>query len=180
MGEMNTLEELKRGLPEGTSKDDHRYVLENFVTSVFTNADKDERTCEIVGKKNAKDFNTSSHFIMLLSQFDGAYDEGNWEEKRKYCVFKAGSIMKALKAGQQPSRGNPNDPTNTGEREMPKPKAPVEEEKKESGGGGGPAIPDMDDLMADLAKLETGGGGTQPTANQDMPGVPTYQPQNNY
>ena len=30
--------------------------------------------------------------------------------------------MKALKAGEQPKRGNPNDPNNTGEREIPKPK----------------------------------------------------------
>jgi hypothetical protein len=35
---------------------------------------------------------------MLLSIFDDAYDE-SWEEKRKYCVFKAGTILKSLKAG---------------------------------------------------------------------------------
>lgn len=50
---MQTLENMKKGLPEGTSKDDHRYSIENFVTSIFTNADKDERTCETVTKKNA-------------------------------------------------------------------------------------------------------------------------------
>ena len=120
MAEMSTLESMKTQLPEGTTKDDHRYVVENFVASVFTNADKEERTCETITKKNAQDFNTASHFIMLLSSFGNAYDEGNWEEKRSYCVFKAGSIMKALKAGTQPARGNPNDPENTGEREMPK------------------------------------------------------------
>lgn len=53
MNEMQTLESMKKGLPEGTSKDDHRYTIENFVTSVFTNADKDERTCETITKKNA-------------------------------------------------------------------------------------------------------------------------------
>ena len=40
-GEFQNAEQMKKGL-EGT-KDDHRYVVENFVTSVFTNADKDER-----------------------------------------------------------------------------------------------------------------------------------------
>ena len=120
MNEMQTLETMKKALPEGTSKDDHRYTIENFVTSVFTNADKDERTCETITKKNAQDFNISSHFMMLLSLFGDAYDEGNWEEKRRYCVFKAGIIMKALKNGEQPPRGNPNDPENTGEREIPK------------------------------------------------------------
>jgi len=29
---------------------------------------------------------------MLLSLFGDAYDEGGWEEKRKYCMFKAGTI----------------------------------------------------------------------------------------
>jgi hypothetical protein len=29
-------------------------------------------------------------------------------------------IMKALKNGEQPTRGNPNDPENNGEREIPK------------------------------------------------------------
>jgi hypothetical protein len=45
----------------------------------------------------------------LLSLF-GPLDP-DWEEKRKYCVFKAGTIMKCLKEGKQPDfRGNPNDP----------------------------------------------------------------------
>ena len=115
MGEMNDLETMKKALPEGTTKEDHRYVVENFVTSVFTHTDKEERTCETIEKRHAQDFNRCSHFIMLLSSFHGAYDE-QWEEKRKYCVFKAGTILKSLKAGVQPPRGNPNDPDNDGER----------------------------------------------------------------
>lgn len=51
--EMNLLEEMKKNLPEGTSKEDHRYVVETFIASSFTNADKNERTCETVTKKNA-------------------------------------------------------------------------------------------------------------------------------
>jgi len=53
MNEMQSLETLKKSLPEGTTKDDHRYTIEKFVTSVFTNADKEERTCELITKKNA-------------------------------------------------------------------------------------------------------------------------------
>jgi len=63
---------------------------------------------------------------MLLSLFGDAYDEGNWEEKRKYCMFKAGVIMKALKNGEQPERGNPNDPENNGQREIPKSNSHIE------------------------------------------------------
>ena len=112
---MGDLEAMKKALPEGTTKEDHRYVVEQFVTSVFTNTDIEERTCETITKKNASDFNRCSHFIMLLSLFgDECYDDGNWEERRKYCVFKAGTILKAVKAGEQPPRGNPNDPDNDG------------------------------------------------------------------
>lgn len=98
---------MKVNLPEGSTKADHRYVVENFVTSVFTKVEKEERTCETITKKVAMDFNSCSHFIMLLSSFgDECYDDG-WEEKRKYCVYKAGNILKSLKQGVQPARGNP-------------------------------------------------------------------------
>lgn len=111
---------MKAGLPEGTTKDEHRYVVETFVASTFTNADKDERQCETISKKNAVDFNFCGHMISLMSCFgDEAIEEGGWEEKGKYCKFKAGSILRALKNGEQPPRGNPNDPNNTGEREFP-------------------------------------------------------------
>ena len=116
---MNDLEEMKKMLPEGTSKEEHRYVVESFITSSFTNADKDERTCETITKKNAIDFNFCNHMIELMGMFGPeAIEEGGWADKKKYCQFKAASILKAIKAGQQPPRGNPNDPNNTGEREI--------------------------------------------------------------
>jgi len=65
--------------------------------------------------------------------FPEALDEG-WEEKRKYCLFKAGTILKALKQGIQPPRGNPADPDNDGLRENPdQQKEEVKEEVKENG-----------------------------------------------
>ena len=48
-----------------------------------------------------------------------------WSERKKYCTYKAGTILKALKEGRQPERGNPF--------------APPEEEKKDDSA----AIPDM-------------------------------------
>ena len=90
--------------------------------------------------------------ISLMSLFgQEAVTEGGWEEKRKYCQFKAGTILKALKMGQQPPRGNPNDPNNTGERELPK---PVEEKKQNEAENNG--LPNMDDLQAALSNLEAG------------------------
>jgi|TARA_B110000285_G_scaffold192718_1_gene221275 hypothetical protein len=52
---------------------------------------------------------------MLLSIFDDLYDD-EWDKKRKYCVFKAGNILKCMKNGTEPPRGNPNDPENDGKR----------------------------------------------------------------
>lgn len=89
LSELTDLEQMKKSLPEGTTKADHRFVVENFVTSIFTTVEREERTCEEITKKNAIDFNRTSHFIMLLSIFDGCYDDA-WEQRRKYCVFKAG------------------------------------------------------------------------------------------
>ena len=31
----------------------------------------------------------------------------DWAERDKYCKYKAGTILKALKNGEQPPRGNP-------------------------------------------------------------------------
>ena len=90
---------MKKGLPEGSTREDHAISVENYVASVFTKCDLEERTCETITKRNAIDFNVCSQFIMLLEMFDNVYDE-SWEEKRKYCIFKAGTIMKALKQGQ--------------------------------------------------------------------------------
>lgn len=83
--------------------------VNNFVLTVFAKADKEEREVETITKKQALDFKRVSDFIQILTLF-GELDP-DWETKRKYCIFKAGSIMQALKAGKQPDfRGNPNDP----------------------------------------------------------------------
>ena len=109
-------------------QEDLRYHVENFVMSVFANTDKEERTCEEITKKNAMDFKRAGDFIALLELFDDCFTP-EWQERKKYCVYKAGTIMKALKQGIQPERGNPFAP---------------EEEKKEErrrGGGGGEGGP---------------------------------------
>ena len=49
MNELTDLEELKKAMG-GIDKDDMKISIENFVLSVFAAADKDERTCETVGK----------------------------------------------------------------------------------------------------------------------------------
>ena len=83
--------------------------MNNFILTIFASVDKEERTIETITKKHAIDFKRIQDFVNVLTLF-GPLDP-DWEQKRKYCVFKAGTIMKALKEGKQPDfRGNPNDP----------------------------------------------------------------------
>lgn len=103
MAELQDLEKMKKAL-EG-SKDDHKYVIENFVLSSFAKTDKEERTCEKITKQNALDFKRCADFIMLLTIFGNLEEE--WKEREKYCKYKAGTILKALKNGEEPPRGNP-------------------------------------------------------------------------
>ena len=74
LNEMSDLEQMKAMMPEGTTKEDHKNNVENFVMSVFTATDKEERTCETITKKHAMDFNRCSHFIMLLSIWEDIFD----------------------------------------------------------------------------------------------------------
>ena len=99
---------MKKVMGPVEKEDMHAYV-NNFVLTIFATTDKEERTIETITKKQAIDFKRVQDFIQLLSLF-GPLDP-DWEEKRKYCVFKAGTIMKAIKEGKQPDfRVNPNDP----------------------------------------------------------------------
>jgi hypothetical protein len=50
MNEMGDLENMKNSMPEGTTKVDHATSVENFVASMFTMWEKEERTVETVTK----------------------------------------------------------------------------------------------------------------------------------
>ena len=86
------------------------------------------------------DFKRCKDFIELLDLFENCVTD-EWNERKRYCVYKAGTIMKALKNGEQPERGNPF--------------APPEEEKKEEevpAADGGLGLPDIP--SAPIAPLE--------------------------
>ena len=126
---------MKQAMGE-IDKDDMKFHVENFVLSVFAAADKAEREDETINKTHAIQFKRSGDFIQILSMFEGVYSD-EWQEKRKYCVYKAGTIMKALKAGQQPERGNPF--------------APPEEEKKDD---------NTDEGQANMANVSAAAAGS--------------------
>lgn len=95
---------MKQALGQST-KDEHKYEVENFILSVFAKTDKEERTCETITKKNALDFKRCGDFIELLTLFGEL--EPEWKEREKYCKYKAATILKCLKNGEEPPRGNP-------------------------------------------------------------------------
>ena len=52
---MNDAEEMKKSLPDGTSKAEHAYIVENFVLSQFTMVEKEERAIRTDVEKRVTD-----------------------------------------------------------------------------------------------------------------------------
>ena len=50
---MGDLEQMKKCLPEGSTKEDHGLSIQTWVAQVFTNTDIEERTIETITKKHA-------------------------------------------------------------------------------------------------------------------------------
>ncbi len=60
--ELDDLTAMKTSMGD-INRDDMKVAIENFVLSVFASSDKDERTCETVGKNQAIAFKRSGDFI---------------------------------------------------------------------------------------------------------------------
>ena len=90
------------------NKDDMIVALENFVLSIFAAADNDERKCETVGKAQAIAFKRAADFIEVLTLYPPLSED--WQQKRKYSLYNAGTILKCLKIGEPMVRGNPFEP----------------------------------------------------------------------
>lgn len=95
---------MKAGLG-GQTKEDHFPQVENFIMSMFAKIDKEDRTDAQITKNHALSFKRCADFIQILSLFGDM--EPEWKERVKYCNFKAGIILKCLKTGEEPPRGNP-------------------------------------------------------------------------
>ncbi len=107
MSELQDLETMKKEMGD-VNKDDMQTSVENFVISVFARAEKDELTCETIGKVQAVAWRRAGHFIDLITMFGPLTPE--WENRRKYANYKGGIILKCIKSGEVPPRGNPFEP----------------------------------------------------------------------
>lgn len=81
-------------------------MVENFLFSVFAKIDKEDRTDPTITKNHALSFKRCGDFIQILTLLSNPM-EPEWQERAKYCNFKAGIILKCLKTGEEPPRGNP-------------------------------------------------------------------------
>ena len=128
-----------------------------FVQSQFANIDQEERTAETITKRHALGFKQVAFLIESLEAIENPLED-KWVERRKYCLFKAGDIVKNLKAGVQPKRGNPK--VDSGERIIPEESKDevVDEDESEIGFNSGPNIPRTSETLPSTEKTRVLGG----------------------
>ena len=102
LSKMDQLEGLKRSLGDPVSKD----TYEGFLTMLFCQIDTEDRQ-QGSGGPTAKKFRNCAKLIEAWGQ-NGPLSPA-WEDKRKYCLWKAADIAKAIKERRVPRRGGPND-----------------------------------------------------------------------
>ncbi|OMJ94427.1 hypothetical protein SteCoe_2481 [Stentor coeruleus] len=90
---------------------------EKFITMLFISADTDDRKTGST-KATAQKFLILSYFIEAFNVFQEIPQD--WEEKRIYCKWKAADILKAIKKGEKPLPGGPNERGNE-EKKAPAP-----------------------------------------------------------
>ena len=98
---------LERAKAEGLELGDEDSVhVEGFAVGVFARADKADRA-GVADLNTAKAFYAASVFLEVCTQF-GELDE-DLAAKQKYAAWKASDIRKALKRGDKPAPGGPNE-----------------------------------------------------------------------
>ena len=100
---LNVMEAKKREIGDEQDPKEH---YEKFITMLFISADNDDRKTGST-KKTAQKFLILSYFIEAFNVFEDIRND--WEEKRIYCKWKTADILKAIKNGQQPLPGGPNE-----------------------------------------------------------------------
>jgi len=102
VAKMDQLESLKRSLGDPVPKD----TYEGFLTMLFCQVDTEDRQEGSAGP-TAKKFRNCAKLIEAWGVM-GPIPPA-WDSKRKYCMWKAADIIKAIKERRVPRRGGPND-----------------------------------------------------------------------
>ena len=77
---LNVVDEAKKIYP--MTKEETKDVLEDFCGRNFARMDKEDHSVPKLTKEHASRFNTTAHFIQLLSSYDGMTPK--WEEKSTF------------------------------------------------------------------------------------------------
>ncbi|TMW68832.1 hypothetical protein Poli38472_006300 [Pythium oligandrum] len=102
---MDRLEDDKGKLPT-FSQDEGKEICEDFALEIFTKADDEDRA-GCADKNTARTFYAAGTFFDILNQFGDVPED--IEEKRRYCKYKAATILKAIKEGVAPTPGPPSE-----------------------------------------------------------------------
>ena len=157
---LNLMEVKKNEIGNVQSPKDH---YEKFITMLFVSADTEDRKSGST-KKTAQKFLILSYFIEAFNVFEDITPE--WEEKRVFSKWKAADILKALKRGEKPLAGGPNERTGGEESKRQQP------ENLGNGGGGYQYSPPQD------FNFTSAGTANPPNLGQNPPFVPQSVPQN--
>ena len=162
---MTKLEQAKaEGLELGDEDSVH---VEGFAVGVFARADKADRA-GVADLNTAKAFYAASVFLEVCTQF-GELDE-DLAAKQKYAAWKASDIRKALKRGDKPKPGGPNErPPQEGAAAAPGPaaaRAPAAGGEDPVAAAPPPPTPPATTLTSGQPVLYRGDGGGPPRAGE--------------
>ncbi|KAI9906528.1 hypothetical protein PsorP6_003975 [Peronosclerospora sorghi] len=101
---MDRLEDEKNKLPEFT-QEEGKEICEDFAMEIFSKADDEDRA-GMATKSTARTFYAAGTFFDILNQFGDLSED--IAEKRRYCKYKAATILKAIKEGNTPTPGPPD------------------------------------------------------------------------
>ncbi|POM71550.1 Vacuolar protein sorting-associated protein VTA1 [Phytophthora palmivora] len=100
---MDRLEDEKNKLPDFT-QEEGKEICEDFAMEIFSKADDEDRA-GMANKSTARTFYAAGTFFDILNQFGDISEDV--VEKRRYCKYKAATILKAIKEGKTPTPGPP-------------------------------------------------------------------------
>ena len=106
---LSFIEESQRKL--GLASDARKEALEKFCDEIFGSIVEEDLSIEKITILHAIQFNTTADIIEVLSSFGPLTPD--WEEKRRYCRYKAILIYKCIKSKIDMPRGRPNDAPET-------------------------------------------------------------------
>lgn len=161
---LNLMEVKKNEIGNVQNPKEH---YEKFITMLFVSADTEDRKSGST-KKTAQKFLILSYFIEAFNVMEDITPD--WEDKRVFCKWKAADILKALKRGEKPLPGGPNERENFEEKKQP----------TNSGIGGGYQFSPPQDYNFTSANTANPPNLSQnsPFVPQNPPFVPQNLPQN--